>query len=174
MPTSEELKAAGWWPAVNGNRVRPDPDPLRVSIRGKTFEVHVFGPDVYLVDDTGGFILEPSKARRILRKAATGSPIERAFAAAWFVRFGAFPKTEVSIQKHDGSYYRVDFLLPGGTIVELDGHDWHSSKPQRAKDAKRDRDLTGLGYRVIRFTGSEVHADPDACVAEAAGLAGCA
>lgn len=63
--------------------------------------------------------------------------------------------------------YRVDFAIPDNKYyIELDGHDFHSSKEQRAYDAKRDRYLLSNGWKVIRFTGSEINADPSSCVDE--------
>lgn len=60
--------------------------------------------------------------------------------------------------------YRADFALPEHkTLIELDGHDYHKTKEQRTSDAKRDRYLEKEGWRVIRFTGSEVWRDPVAC-----------
>jgi hypothetical protein len=94
------------------------------------------------------------------------SPIEKAFAAAWLVIAGAYPKAQVPI----GSY-RVDFVVGGNLVVECDGHDYHSTKEQRASDAKRDRELMAAGFRVIRFTGSEIHADAAACARQAFELA---
>lgn len=65
------------------------------------------------------------------------------------------------------SRYRVDFLLKDARlIVELDGHEYHSTKDQLEKDAIRQRYLTRAGYSVIRFTGREVNRDVEACVAE--------
>ncbi len=63
--------------------------------------------------------------------------------------------------------YRLDFLVfyGGGTVaVELDGHEWHKTKEQRQRDAKRDRWFNARGVRTLRWTGSEVAADPQACV----------
>jgi hypothetical protein len=52
--------------------------------------------------------------------------------------------------------------------VECDGHDFHEkTKAQAARDKKRDRDLQSLGWRVLRFTGSEVFRDPGAVAVEA-------
>lgn len=63
--------------------------------------------------------------------------------------------------------YRVDFILKDARlIIELDGHDYHSTKEQLERDAIRQRYLTRAGYSVIRFTGREVNRDPAACVAE--------
>jgi very-short-patch-repair endonuclease len=52
-------------------------------------------------------------------------------------------------------------------IVELDGHDWHErTKAQATRDKKRDRALVTAGYRVLRFTGSEIYASPGECLQE--------
>jgi very-short-patch-repair endonuclease len=68
-------------------------------------------------------------------------------------------------QKH--SRYRVDFLLKDARlIVELDGHEYHSTKEQLERDAIRQRYLTRAGYTVIRFTGREVVRSPAGCVSE--------
>lgn len=84
--------------------------------------------------------------------------------------------------QHQIGPYRVDVLLEwwdsgfdqenqtphGEVIVELDGHDFHErTKAQAAADKSRDRYLTGEQYRVIRFTGSEVYADPFGCARNA-------
>lgn len=50
-------------------------------------------------------------------------------------------------------------------VVECDGHDFHErTKEQAKKDRSRDRALQAAGYQVFRFTGSELHNDPCACV----------
>ena len=68
-------------------------------------------------------------------------------------------------EKH--ARYRVDFILKDARlIVELDGHEYHSTKEQLEKDAIRQRYLTRAGYSVIRFTGREINRDPAACVRE--------
>lgn len=71
--------------------------------------------------------------------------------------------------------YRVDFILAaaryGSTsqlIVELDGHDFHEkTREQAQRDKARDRYLVGQGYRVLRFTGSEIYRDPFKAAVEA-------
>lgn len=68
-------------------------------------------------------------------------------------------------EKH--SRYRVDFLLKDARlIVELDGHEFHSTKDQLEKDAIRQRYLSRAGYSVIRFTGREIIKNVEACVSE--------
>lgn len=51
--------------------------------------------------------------------------------------------------------------------VECDGHDFHErTKAQASKDRSRDRALVQAGWFVVRFTGSEIHSNPEGCVAE--------
>lgn len=67
--------------------------------------------------------------------------------------------------------HRVDFVFAAVTagkeisysIIECDGHDFHEkTKEQAQRDKARDRYLTGRGFRVLRFTGSEIYRDPEA------------
>ena len=69
----------------------------------------------------------------------------------------------------------VDFLYvvrdyAGGknaAVVECDGHDFHErTKEQARRDRSRDRRLQDAGYRVFRFTGSEIYRDPLGCADE--------
>lgn len=60
--------------------------------------------------------------------------------------------------------YLVDILITQAPIViEADGM-VHTHPKNRAKDALRDDALTEAGYRVFRFTGSEINTDATACV----------
>ena len=72
--------------------------------------------------------------------------------------------------------YRIDFLILhldgpdglGGVVVECDGHDYHErTKEQAARDKARDRDLQEQGYKVFRFTGSEIWRDAIGCADQA-------
>lgn len=72
---------------------------------------------------------------------------------------------------------RNGITLPGWkkfqkeVLVECDGHDFHErTKEQARRDRQRDRKLQSAGYRVLRFTGSEVWADPAKCAREALGF----
>ncbi len=61
--------------------------------------------------------------------------------------------------------YRVDFILKDARlIIELDGHNYHSTPEQLEKDAIRQRYLTRAGYSVICFTGREINRNAAACV----------
>jgi very-short-patch-repair endonuclease len=71
---------------------------------------------------------------------------------------------------------RVDFIFcqallcdrkPVVVAVECDGHDFHEkTKEQAARDKARDRRLVKAGIRVLRFTGSEIYKDANACAEE--------
>ena len=57
--------------------------------------------------------------------------------------------------------------LPLLIAVECDGHDFHErTKEQAARDKSRDRALVKAGFRVIRFTGSEIWHRPSECADE--------
>lgn len=63
--------------------------------------------------------------------------------------------------------YRADFLVEDTNIlIECDGYDSHKTKEQLKNDCLRDRELIKHGYMVIRFAGSEINEDPDACCKE--------
>jgi very-short-patch-repair endonuclease len=70
--------------------------------------------------------------------------------------------------------YRVDFMVTVKNFdkvervaIECDGHNFHEkTKEQAAHDKKRDRYLVADGITVLRFTGSEIYADPWACCKE--------
>lgn len=69
--------------------------------------------------------------------------------------------------------YRVDFLIQHlgygamawaereEVVVELDGHDFHDKdKRQRSYEKARERHIVKAGYKILRYTGSDVVADP--------------
>ncbi len=83
---------------------------------------------------------------------------------------------EFKTQQRIGKYV-VDFLVNDWTntkpqiVVECDGHDFHErTKEQAQHDKKRDRELQALGFKVYRFTGSEIWKTRGRCVTEALGL----
>jgi len=52
--------------------------------------------------------------------------------------------------------YIVDFVAPSiMLVVEVDG-EYHTQPAQRRADARRDRDLRRLGYRVVHVSGEMV------------------
>lgn len=81
-------------------------------------------------------------------------------------------------QQAEIGQYRADFLIhdcsvplevaaPRVMIVECDGHDFHErTKEQARRDKQRDRHFQSRGFKVLRFTGSEIFADPEAVANE--------
>ena len=114
---------------------------------------------------TGGYWLKPAAQRTT--KGRCQSPAEVAF---WHVASVQLPG--LVRQFHvQGTRYHLDFALPADMIgIEIDGHQWHSSRQQRQHDSQRDRILTGFGWRVLRFTASEILRNADGCAAEVAAL----
>lgn len=93
------------------------------------------------------------------------SPIEKMFIEQWRVVYGNGIHPQYNVP---GFRYRVDFAFPSDKVaVELDGYEYHNSKEQFTNDRKRQREMELAGWRFIRFSGSEVYRDADACVRQA-------
>jgi very-short-patch-repair endonuclease len=61
------------------------------------------------------------------------------------------------IPQYELSGYRLDFAIPNKKIaIEIDGYNFHKTKEQMNYDYKREQSLEILGWRVFRFTGSQV------------------
>ena len=52
--------------------------------------------------------------------------------------------------------HRVDALLGDWLIVQVDGHEFHSSSAARTRDVRHDAELALRGYTVLRFTYAQV------------------
>ena len=72
---------------------------------------------------------------------------------------------DIEIQPTIG-IYRPDFIIEG-SIIEIDGHEYHKTKEQRENDYKRERYFYKKGYTTIRFMGTEVFLDAEKCANEA-------
>lgn len=93
---------------------------------------------------------------------------------AWVV-----PQVSVQVEKDT---FRVDLALsaastqgtdpmapPVFVAIECDGHDFHErTKEQAQRDKARDRALQSIGWRIARFTGSEIYKSPETVVCELA------
>ncbi|HEY1806036.1 MAG TPA: DUF559 domain-containing protein [Terracidiphilus sp.] len=75
--------------------------------------------------------------------------------------------------------YMADFAIlakasgkmPPRFAIECDGFDYHDATAESAtKDRVRDRYFNARYVTPIRFSGSEINADPDACAKEALNL----
>ena len=113
-----------------------------------------------------GFIIgDREKYSRLdVKLSLCDSPMETRFLIAAYPVLSQYGEI---IPQHPIGNYRADFAIPACRIViEVDGHDYHSSKAQLTADSKRQRDITLVGWTVIRFTGREIYADADACARE--------
>ena len=114
-----------------------------------------------------------SDAKWQVHKARNWTPIERVAYFALLSRanwegYKVYPQFEIG-------RYRADFLVVKEMIngkekivIECDGHDFHErTKEQAQHDKKRDRDMQKAGYKVYRFTGSEIWRTAGKCVLDA-------
>lgn len=46
----------------------------------------------------------------------------------------------------------VDVLIGDWLVVEIDGFEYHSGESDFGRDRRKDRELHGMGYTVLRFT----------------------
>lgn len=87
------------------------------------------------------------------------SPVEKSFFTEACNR-GLDIRPQVQINE-----YRVDFANEKlKVVIEIDGHQFHSSKEQIRRDLQRQRSLEMCGWRVHRFSGSEVYTNVGNCV----------
>ena len=102
-------------------------------------------------------LAELTDAPPLLQSAA-----ERAFRA--LVRDYHLPQPQFNVYL-EGEL--VDAVWPEHRlVVEVDGWDFHRSKPSFADDRRRDRLLIRAGWRTARFTADEVLYSPEAVAAE--------
>jgi len=93
------------------------------------------------------------------------SPLERAFLRA-MRKHNDLDTFKPNVQVLGGRY-RIDFADTDRRIgIEIDGHQWHSTKQAFARDRVRQREIETAGWRIVRFSGQEVHTNPQTCVDE--------
>lgn len=116
-------------------------------------------------------------ARCLADNSKCESPIESLFFAAHALLRPTLPNHSAVhfAQQVKIGQYRADFVFtvedPAGKscrlVVEIDGHDFHErTKEQAQRDKARDRYMTGEGIQVMRYTGSEIWANPFAAIEE--------
>lgn len=91
------------------------------------------------------------------------SPVELAFLRSMRIHSALWQfKPNVKVM---GGKYRIDFADVERMVgIEIDGHAYHSDKESFARDRVRQRELEIEGWRLVRYSGQEVHRDADACV----------
>ena len=112
--------------------------------------------------ETGKVIQEAALDSRIF-----DSPVEEIF---WNAYRKSVPSAlDGLVAQYVVSRYRLDFAIPERMIgIEIDGHQYHSSPDDIAKDRKRQQELEGNGWRIVRFTATNVRHDANKCVQQAA------
>jgi very-short-patch-repair endonuclease len=58
----------------------------------------------------------------------------------------------------------VDFLLPHDTVIYVDGSYWHSKSEIKIRDNNQISVLTSYGYKVFRFTDTEIKKSVNECI----------
>lgn len=83
-----------------------------------------------------------------------------AIAIGWLQKnIGPYRADCLVVVRHEGTLRNI--------VIEFDGHDFHErTKAQARRDKSRDRWLVANGYSVLRFTGSEIWAEPERCAEE--------
>lgn len=97
--------------------------------------------------------------------APAESPMETRL--RWLIIKAGLPTPEVQVELHDDAgrfvgradlYYRAAHL-----VIEFDGG---NHRERLVSDDRRQNALVGAGYRVLRFTASEVYSRPESVVAQ--------
>jgi very-short-patch-repair endonuclease len=70
----------------------------------------------------------------------------------------------VDIQVRIPGVGRVDVLIDGWLVIELDGAKWHDGETSQEEDRRRDAELTLRGYRWHRFRSSQVLTQMPLCL----------
>lgn len=83
----------------------------------------------------------------------------------WFLRLvreAGLPRPEMrAVCRADGGFAaRLDARFPDTLVVELEGHQTHSSRLQRQHDEARRTELVLLGLRVLVFTYLDIRDRP--------------
>ncbi len=85
----------------------------------------------------------------------TQSPIEEDLTGA-LQKFGV----EVINQYPIGAYFADIYIPDDKFVIECDGEEFHKNKE---RDFKRDQFMIDKGYKVMRFTGSQINKDSLGC-----------
>jgi very-short-patch-repair endonuclease len=116
------------------------------------------------------------RPRRLLDLLALMSPDQdnaRSHLERLFLSLTRAAKLPRPTPNHEIGGRRRDFAWPDNRlVVETDGYRYHSSREAKRRDNRRDRQLTALGWRPVRFTYEEITFEPAHVAAELAGLLG--
>jgi very-short-patch-repair endonuclease len=106
--------------------------------------------------------LQAALERHEPRIAMTRSELERRFLKECEVARIPLPEVNARVEG-----WTVDMLWRSErVIVELDGRDNHSSPGQLERDRRKDLQLRGAGYVVVRYTWAQVASEPQVVMAD--------
>ncbi len=108
--------------------------------------------------------LAQAAARHSASKGVTRSELERRFRR--LIDDAGLPQPRSNVRLHG---YEVDFYWPAhGLVVEVDGYQWHRTRPKFEHDAAKGAALVAGGLALIRFTWRQMEDRPLAVAARLA------
>lgn len=163
---------------VDGNPARPEPY-RKPYIRGSEADAGNFRP--VALGSAVASVFDRSRATSAIGNN-TESPIELQLGAAVIMQFERAgtpiklcldlpedkPEGLLLVPQFKWSYYRSDWAIVnpkqgGALLIECDGRPFHTAPHQLAHDRKKDAAAHDHGYLTIRFSGSDIFRDADAC-----------
>jgi very-short-patch-repair endonuclease/predicted transcriptional regulator of viral defense system len=104
---------------------------------------------------------------RRIRPTTTRSDLERRFLTLLDAESLPRPLVNAEIHLNETTKLEPDFTWRSHRlIVELDGYETHGTREGFERDRARDRALQSAGWRVLRITWRQLHADPATIAAE--------
>lgn len=142
---------------ADGYPIQPDPEPYSAPVEEDDYV------PVRLGEAATGLLERLEFAARL--STLTESPIETMLGLALVEKFHG-QKVEI-IAQLPWRRYRIDWTVrrAGKTdiFIECDGNEFHTEPDDVARDRTRDAEMTAAGFKVLRFTGSEIFADAGRC-----------
>jgi hypothetical protein len=109
----------------------------------------------------GGLVLEAVLERKTAGTRPVGSLLESRFLQLVSQAGLRHPVAQYEVHDGDELVARVDFAYPELKLaIELDGEERHAGRSPRKSDARRERRLVRLGYRVLRFHWDDIRRTP--------------
>jgi very-short-patch-repair endonuclease len=99
---------------------------------------------------------------RLSRLANVGGPLTLTQAGSEEKLYRSLRKSglPVPLTHHDVAGFEADFYWPGHRlVVEVDGVDFHSTRPKIERDHRKDIEFRKRGIDTLRFTGRQVSAE---------------
>jgi very-short-patch-repair endonuclease len=135
--------------------VGPEPDVI-ASVDSALHQGLVSAPTLDEI-----FAAAPRRVRRLRRRirGAAESGLETLMRLACEAQ-----GWHIDVQVYVDGVGRVDLLIDGWLVIELDGDEWHSDAASRDEDSRRDAELIRIGYRFHRFRYRQVMNQLAMCV----------